>query len=272
MTSPSPDKSPLLSVMIITKNESANLPACLASVHFADEIIVVDCGSTDGTVDLARAAGATVLETSDWPGFGPQKNRALAATNGTWVLSLDADERITPELSQEISAIISNPATAADGYDISRRSWYCGRFIEHSGWSPDYVTRLFKRGKARFTDHVVHERLIVEGHVKRLNSLMLHYSFMDYSQVLRKVDQYSTLSAQQAYARGKRTSIGKAILHGWWAFMRTYFLKRGFMDGAHGLALAISNAEGSYYRYLKLWLLTQNAQRNSAISPQESRK
>lgn len=245
-----------LSVIIITKNESANLQACLDTVGFADEIIVVDSGSTDGTVELARAAGATVIETADWPGFGPQKNRALAAARGEWVLSLDADERITPELADEIREVIAQ-RESADGYDISRRSWYCGRFIDHAGWSPDYVTRLFKRNAARFSDHLVHERLLVDGVVKRLDAQMLHYSFRDFSQVLQKVDSYSTLSAQQGYAKGKRAGIGKAVLHGLWAFIRTYFLKRGFLDGAHGLALAISNAEGSYYRYLKIWLLDQ---------------
>ncbi|MEO6353154.1 MAG: glycosyltransferase family 2 protein [Burkholderiaceae bacterium] len=249
-----------LSVIIITKNEAANLQACLDSVGFADEIIVVDSGSTDDTVELARAAGATIIVTADWPGFGPQKNRALTAAHGDWVLSLDADERITPALADEICAAVRLPKPA-DAYDISRRSWYCGRFIDHAGWTPDYVTRLFKRGAGRFSDHIVHERLIVDGVTRRLESQMLHYSFMDFSQVLQKIDNYSTLSAQQGHARGKRAGIGTAVLHGSWAFIRTYFLKRGFLDGAHGLALAISNAEGSYYRYLKIWLLDQNPPR-----------
>lgn len=245
-----------LSVIIITKNEAANIQACLDSVGFANQWIVVDSGSTDGTVAIARAGGATVIETADWPGFGPQKARALAAAEGEWVLSIDADERITPELAHEIIQTIDQ-SDAVDAYDIPRSSWYCGRFIRHSGWSPDYVTRLFKRGKARFSDDIVHERLIVDGITLRLKSSMLHYSFTNFSQVLQKIDNYSTLSAQQAYARGKRAGVGKAALHGLWAFIRTYFLKRGFLDGAHGLALAISNAEGSYYRYLKIWQLDQ---------------
>lgn len=246
-----------LSVIIITKNEAGNLRACLDTVGFADEIIVLDSGSTDGTIELARAAGASVVSTTDWPGFGPQKNRALAAASCEWVLSIDADERITPALADEICAAIKSPESA-DAYDISRRSWYCGRFIDHAGWTPDYVTRLFKRSAGRFSEHIVHERLIVDGNTKRLNSQMLHYSFRDFSQVLQKIDSYSTLSAQQEYARGKRAGIGAAVLHGLWTFIRTYFLKRGFLDGAQGLALAISNAEGSYYRYLKIWFLHQN--------------
>ena len=251
------EKTPVfLSAILITKNEALNIKACLDSVHFADEIIVVDNGSTDGTVEMARAAGATVIVTDDWPGFGPQKSRALAAANGQWILSIDADERITPELEKEILHTIRQ-ADAADAYDISRRSWYCGRFIEHSGWTPDYVTRLFKRNMAHFTDHLVHERLIATGTVKKLKAVMLHYSYRNFSQVLQKVDNYSTLNAKQSYAKGKRAGIGTALLHGFWAFFRTYFIRLGILDGAHGIALAISNAETSYYRYLKLWLLEQ---------------
>ncbi|MGZ3159818.1 MAG: glycosyltransferase family 2 protein [Burkholderiaceae bacterium] len=258
MNSPT-EKAPVrLSVILITKNEAVNLKACLDSVHFADEIIIVDSGSTDGTLDIARAAGATVIEPADWPGFGPQKNRALDAATGTWVLSIDADELITPELKQEILQTISQPG-AADAYEISRRSWYCGRFINHSGWNPDYVTRLFRRNTARFSDHLVHERLIADGAVKKLKGVMLHYTYRNFSQVLQKVDNYSTLSAKQAYAKGRRAGVGTAVLHGLWSFIRTYFLRLGILDGAQGLALAISNAEVSYYRYLKIWLLELDA-------------
>jgi glycosyltransferase involved in cell wall biosynthesis len=260
-----------LSVIIITKNEANNIQACLDSVRFANEWIIVDSGSTDGTIDIARAAGATVIETSDWPGFGPQKNRALAAAHGEWILSIDADERITPALADEILETIALQKSA-DAYEISRRSWYCGRFIEHAGWSPDYVTRLFRRGTARFSDNLVHERLIADGSVKRMKSVMLHYSFRNFSQVLQKVDNYSTLSAKQAYANGKRASIVDALLHGMWAFIRTYFLRRGFLDGAHGLALAISNAEGSYYRYLKIWLLEQEQRKKRTEQPSQNDK
>ena len=125
----------------------------------------------------------------------------------------------------------------------------------HSGWSPDYVDRLFKRGTAIFSDHLVHERLIPNSQVKKLKSPMLHYSFRNFSQVLQKIDRYSTDSALQAFAKNKRSSPTKAILHGLWTFIRTYFIKLGFLDGAQGFALAISNAEGSYYRYLKIWLM-----------------
>ena len=261
-----------LSAILITKNEAFHLRACLESVAFADQIVVVDSESTDDTVEIARAAGAKVIQTGDWPGFGPQKNRALAAADGEWVLSIDADERVTPELAAEIQAVLEL-AHPADAYEIPRKSWYCGRFIEHAGWTPDYVTRLVRRGHARFSDDLVHERLIVDAPIGRLKTPLLHYSFRDFSQVLNKIDLYSTLSARQRYDRGQRSSVGKAILHGLAAFIRTYFFKRGFLDGGHGLALAISNAEGSYYRYLKIWLLQQSqidAEGKPPISPKSA--
>ena len=246
-----------LSVILITKNEEANLKECLESVSFANEIIVVDSQSNDKTQEIAQSFGAKLEITSDWPGFGPQKNRALNLATQEWVLSIDADERVTPALKEEILAVISSK-DPANCYAIPRSSWYCGRFMKHSGWYPDYVDRLFKRGTAKFSDHLVHERLLPDGSVAKLKNHFLHYSFKDFSQVLKKVDAYSTASAEQAYLKGKRSSVGKAIGHGLWAFIRTYFLRLGFLDGSQGLALAISNAEGTYYRYIKIWLIEQS--------------
>lgn len=244
-----------LSAILITKNESNNILDCLNSVKFADEWIIVDSGSSDDTVAKARSFGATVIET-DWPGFGPQKNRALDAATGDWILSIDADERITPELADEILHVIHSP-DPADAYEILRKGWYCGKFMNHGDWSKDFVVRLFRRGAASFTEDKVHERLVVNGKTKRLGSTMLHYSFMNFSQVLQKIDSYSDLSAQQKYQQGKKAGVGTALGHGIWAFIRCYLIKGGFLDGGQGLALAISNAEGSYYRYLKIWLLRQ---------------
>ena len=228
---------------------------CLASLKgIAQQIVVVDTNSTDLTLQIAKNHGAVIAQPVDWPGFGPQKNRALELATGDWVLSMDADERLTPALRSEILTAIHHPAQV-ECFAIPRLSWYCGRFIRHSGWSPDYVDRLFKRGAARFSDDLVHERLIPNGQVAKLENPMLHFSFMNFSQVLQKIDRYSTASAEQAFAKGKRSSPLKAILHGLWAFIRTYFLRAGFLDGYQGLALALSNAEGSYYRYMKIWLI-----------------
>ena len=245
-----------LSIALITFNEAARLRACLASVAFADEVVVVDNGSTDGTVELARSLGARVLQTPDWPGFGIQKNRAVDMAGGDWVLSIDADEQVTPELRAQILRVIDG--ATKDGcvaYTVNRRSSYCGQYMLHSGWYPDRVLRLFRRGQARFSDAAVHESLQASGPVGRLEGDLLHQSFADFESVLDKVNRYSTASAKALAARGKQGSVTKAVAHGVWAFFRTYVLKRGFLDGQLGLALAISNAEGTYYRYLKLWLI-----------------
>lgn len=260
-----------LSVIIITRNEAHNIGDCLASVAFADEWIIVDSGSTDGTVAIAKAAGATVIETADWPGFGPQKSRALAAASGDWILSLDADERIPAALRDEILAIIGSAstsgATTAPGttrslhaaYEMPRLSSFCGRFIRHGGWYPDHVVRLFQRGAAGFTDHLVHERIIVApgGSTGRLRTPMLHYSYRDDDDVLRKQQQYASLGAQQAFAAGKRSSFGGALGHALAAFLRSYVFKRGFLDGAAGLMVALAAAETTYHKYFKLMLLSE---------------
>ncbi len=250
---------PTLSVILITRNEEANLADCLASLEgIAQQIVVVDTNSSDRTLEIAKSYGAAIAQPPDWPGFGPQKNRALDLATGEWVLSLDADERLTPALKSEIVTAIHHSAHV-DCFAIPRLSWYCGRFIRHSGWNPDYVDRLFKRGSARFSDDLVHERLIPSGQVAKLENPMLHYSFMNYSQVLQKIDRYSTASAEQAFAKGKTSTPLKAVLHGAWSFFRTYFLRAGFLDGPQGFTLAMSNAQGTYYRYVKLWHLIREA-------------
>lgn len=244
-----------LSVIVITKNESDTIEACLKSVAFANELVVLDSGSTDDTVQKARALGAKVSISADWPGFGVQKNRALALASSDWVLSLDADERLSEPLQAEIRAVLAAPAHEA--YALPRLSSYCGQEIRHSGWYPDHVTRLFKRGSAEFSHDLVHEKLIVQGPVGTLHALMCHESFRSLEAVLDKVNRYSSAGAQGLLDRGKTSSLGKAIGHGLWAFVRTYFLRLGFLDGRMGFVLAVSNAEGTYYRYLKLWLLRE---------------
>ena len=248
---------PTLSAIVITRNEAHNMHDCLQSMHgLVNEIIVVDSQSTDATVAIAQQHGAKVAQPADWPGFGSQKNRALDLATCDWVLSIDADERVTPELAAEIKQVLQ--AGASDvAYKLPRLSSYCGKFIHHAGWQPDYVLRLFKRGTAKFSDDLVHERVVTELPVHALHNHLLHYSYLNFSQVLSKVDAYSSASAKQAYARGKRSSVVGALGHGAWAFFRTYVIRRGFLDGGHGLALSISNAETSYYKYLKLWQMQQ---------------
>jgi glycosyltransferase involved in cell wall biosynthesis len=243
---------PTLSVILITRNEEANLRDCLTSLGgLAQQVVIVDTASSDGTIAIAQEFGAIIAQPADWPGFGPQKNRALDLATGDWVLSLDADERLTPELRAEIAGVLEKPGNSTC-FAIPRLSWYCGRFIRHSGWNPDYVDRLFQRGTARFSNDLVHERLIPSGSVVKLKNHMLHYSFMNYSQVLQKIDRYSSASAEQAFAKGTRSSPLAAIGHGAWSFFRTYFIRLGFLDGPQGFSLALANAQGSYYRYMKI--------------------
>ena len=251
-----------LSVIVITKNEAHNIGACLQSVIFADQLVVLDSGSRDGTLEIARTIGAEVSENYDWQGFGIQKNRALAMARCDWVLSIDADERVTPALHAEIMATIHAPAFEA--YSFPRLSSYCGQYIRYSGWHPDRVTRLFKRHCAQFSCELVHEKIVTSSRVGQLASHLLHESFTDFEAVLQKVDRYSSAGAQMLFERGKTASPGKAFAHGAWAFVRTYILKRGFLDGRMGLVLAVSNAEGTYYRYLKLWLLCKQQSNKSA--------
>jgi glycosyltransferase involved in cell wall biosynthesis len=244
-----------LSVIIITRNEAARIGACLASVSWADEIVVLDSGSTDDTVAICRAAGATVHET-DWPGFGPQKNRALDLATGDWVLSVDADEAVTPELREEIVAAISTPRTAI-AWRMPRLSTFLGRPMRHSGWWPDYVVRVFKRGTARFTDSAVHERLVPTGEVGTFRHPLLHESVVSLEDSVGKMNQYSSASARMLHQQGRRASLGAAIARGIWTFLHGYVLRAGFLDGREGLMLAIANAEGSYYRHAKLALLSR---------------
>jgi glycosyltransferase involved in cell wall biosynthesis len=246
-----------LSVIVITKNEAHNIQACLQSVAWCDEIIVVDSGSTDDTVALARSCSAQVVQTTDWPGYGPQKNMALSHAHSDWVLSIDADERVTPALRDEILAATASGTYGA--YRLPRLSRFCGRFIRHAGWYPEPVLRLFRRGEARFSDDLVHERVVASGSVGMLREPLMHYTYADYTEVLTKIDRYSTLGARQAFERGKRATPWTAVVHGLWAFVRTYVFRAGFLDGAQGFGVALMLGEASYYKYIKLWYLQRDA-------------
>ncbi|NOQ36761.1 MAG: glycosyltransferase [Methylococcaceae bacterium] len=239
----------MLSIIIIVKNESKHISRCLASVSFADEIIVLDSGSNDDTVELCKQYTDKVFIT-DWLGFGVQKQRALDKARHDWVLSIDADEQVTSELQAEIKQAMQT--SGVDAFEIPRLSSYCGKNIKHAGWWPDYVLRLFKREAGKFTEDLVHERIIVDGTIKQLTNPLLHEAFINPDEVLHKINSYSTLGARKLYEQGKRTSLGKAIFRGLWTFFRTYILKVAFLDGQQGLMLSISNAEGAYYKYLKL--------------------
>lgn len=246
----------MLSVIVITKNEARHIGRCLASVAWADEIIVIDSGSTDDTTTICRQYTDQVYIT-DWPGFGPQKQRALDRATQDWVLSVDADEEVSEALKVEIQQAIRD--NQANGFYMPRLSSYCGRQIKHGGWWPDHVLRLFRREAGKFSDDVVHERILVTGPIAPLSNPLLHESYINLEEVILKTNSYSSLGAHKLFAQGKRASPGLAIMKGLWSFFRTYFIRLSVLDGPQGLMLAISNAEVSYYKYLKLWEMQRSA-------------
>lgn len=244
-----------LSVIVITQDEAHHIEKCLRSVSFADQIVVLDSGSTDDTVQIALSIGAEVSTVRDWQGFGTQKNRALALATSDWVLSIDADEQVSPELKAEIESALASPGHEV--YSFARLSSYCGQYMRHSGWYPDRVVRLFRRHAAEFSRDLVHERVVTTRSIGKMRGHLLHESYLNFEEVLEKVNRYSSAGAMGLLNQGKASSVKKAFGRGLWAFVRTYFLRLGFLDGSMGLLLAISNAETTYYRYLKLWHLRQ---------------
>ena len=242
-----------LSLIVITKNEAHNIEACLQSVLFADQLVVLDSGSTDDTASSAKKMGAEVSLNTDWRGFGVQKNRALAFASCDWVLSIDADERLSPELQAEVKSVLLNPQF--DVYSFPRLSSFCGQNMRHSGWYPDRVVRLFKRGVARFSDDLVHEKLLTHEPVGKLKSDLTHETYRDMSQMLSKSNAYSTSGAAEMFRRQLSATLTSAVAHAIWAFIRTYILRRGFLDGQLGFVLATSVAQTTYHRYVKLWML-----------------
>lgn len=248
-----------LSVAVITKNAGRHLEACLQSVAFADQIVVVDSGSSDDTVRIARAAGAEVVET-DWPGFGPQKNRALALCRHPWVLSLDADECLSDELANEVRAIIAAAAGAAGeeasadagrdaGFWLRRHSAFCGQVMRYGLWGNDRVLRLFRRDRARFSNDLVHERVVIDGPTRTLTGILIHDSVDTVADAMAKARFYAELGARGLRDKGRRAGAGSALAHALWTFIRGYLMKAGFLDGRKGLVLAYISALGTYWKY-----------------------
>lgn len=249
-----------ISVIIVTKNEAHNIKACLESVAFADEIIIYDSGSTDNTVEIAKAYTSHITVT-DWPGDGPQKNRALAHATSDWVLCLDADERVSPALRQEIQDCLSR--TDCHGFDIPYQSSYLNKMIRFGDWRNEKHRRLFKLDKGRFTEDVVHCHLQIEGKVGLLKHPIYHHPFKNVEHLLQKLNDYSTQSALHKFKQGKKASLWTALSHGMWTFIRGYLIKFGFLDGKEGFMLALSNAQGTYYRYVKLMYLGKEKKNNA---------
>jgi len=247
---------PKLSVTIITLNEAEHIAPAIGSASWADEIIVVDSGSTDGTADIARAAGARVL-TREWSGYVDQKNFAAGAASNDWIFSLDADERIPPALADEIRGLMASDPPV-HGYRGPRVTYHLGRWIRTTDFYPDYQTRLYDRRFARWCGRYVHESVAVDGPAGRLKHDLEHYSFSDLRDQIKRIDQYSTLSALQMYEAGRRTGPVEILVHPPAAFLRNYVLRRGFLDGTAGLTISLMNAWGVGLKFMKLWELQRN--------------
>jgi glycosyltransferase involved in cell wall biosynthesis len=241
---------PKLTVTVITRDESANLGAALDSVSWADEILVVDSGSADDTVEIARRRTSRVL-VRDWPGYSAQKNYAAGEASHDWILSLDADERVTPALAAEIRGLLAENPTAR-GYRVPRVSFYLGRWIRSTDWYPDYQLRLYDRRVARWAG-LVHEGVEVDGPVGRLRSDLQHLPYRDIAHHLQTIDRYTTLAARQMRERGVRVGVAGLLARPAGAFFRNYVARAGWRDGSVGLVVSVLNSYYVFLKFAKLW-------------------
>ena len=244
-----------ISCVIITYNESRNIRRCLESVNWVDEIVVVDSHSTDDTRDIA-AAFTDRIHKLKWSGFGPAKEYARGKATGDWILSVDADEVVPGDLKEEIQRVTESQGSL-DGYLLSRRSNFLGRWIRHGGWYPDLVLRLFRIEKGRFTGRVVHEEVRINGSIGRLKSDLLHHTDPDFDHYLKKLNRYTSLDAVQLLSEGRKAGVLDILFRPVLTFVKMYFFKRGFLDGLPGLILAVSSSFHVFSKYVKLWHLSK---------------
>ncbi len=240
-----------ISVTIITKNEENNIARCLKSVNWADEIVIVDSGSVDNTLEICKTFKCSI-HSIKWLGFGKTKQFAVDQTSHEWVFSIDADEEVTPELKASIQKVLKdNPSLS--GFRIHRRSFYVDKWIKHSGWDKDAPLRLFRKSRGGFNSKEVHESIEVKGKIDKLNGIMLHYTYPTVSSHVEKLDRYSELNVTKQYRAGKSYSVGKAVSRGLAKFIKMYCIQKGFLDGQTGFVLALNSAFGVYLKYIKLW-------------------
>jgi len=252
------DCQPRLSIVLMVKNEAANLPRALGSAGFADEIIVVDTGSTDNTVEIAEKSGAKIVHCT-WRGFGPTKAEALAHATGEWVLSLDADEEITPDLAAQLQQLVADPETGFAAYRLTRQANFLGRWMKHSGWFPDYVVRLYRNGQAKVTEDAVHERIVAFGAVGTLSGILRHYTDPTLDHYLDKMKLYARLSAEDLHKKGRRFHWLDLLVRPPVMFLKTYIIKRGFLDSWQGLVLAFFSSIHVFTKYAWLKSLSGKA-------------
>lgn len=238
-----------ISVTIIARDEEANIGRALASVDFCAEVLVVDSGSTDRTVEIARSLGATVIH-HEWSGYAAQKNFAAAKASHDWILSIDADEAVGPELSASIRGLATKEPDFA-GFDFPRLARYCGKWIRHSGWYPDRKVRLYRRDRARWAGDFVHESVVVSGPIGHLDGNLLHYTCDTLQEHCANVERYTDLAAREIVANGQQPTAWKLLLGPPFAFAKSLFFQLGFMDGAAGLTIAWMAAKYVYLKHAK---------------------
>lgn len=255
-----------VSVAIITFNEAEKIRECLESVSWADEVIVVDSLSTDETVEIAREFTSRVYE-RPWPGYVLQKNHACSLAEHEWILSVDADERVTPELRDEILEVLSQGDDLADGYVLPRRTFYLGRWIRHGGWYPDAAIRLFRGTKGKFVGEDPHDRVEVDGEVRRLQNDLVHFNYRNISAQMATVDRFSTVSSEVMREKGKSASLLKMILKPPVKFLETYVWKLGFLDGMAGLIIAVLSSYHTFAKFAKLWEMSHVPEGRPRIVP-----
>lgn len=238
------------SVAIITLNEEDRLPGCLESVKDVDDVVVVDSGSADNTVSIAKEFGARIFH-EPWRGFGPQKQFAIERCLHDWVLVLDADERIPAETMTELQELLSG-TPQYDAYSLPRKNIFSGRWIRHGGWWPDRTTRFFRKGAGRMSSNIVHEALEVDGAVGEIQNPIVHYTNRNLHQTIDKINHYSTAGAEELLRAGKRATLAKAVLRSGWAFFYNYIFRLGFLDRSEGFIIAVCDAVNKFYKYAKL--------------------
>jgi glycosyltransferase involved in cell wall biosynthesis len=239
-----------ISVVIITKNEERNIRECLESVKWADEIVVVDNDSTDHTLSICKEYGARIFQ-EEWKGYSGQKNSAIAKAINEWVLNLDADERVSPELRREMQKGLEGNQTA-DGYRIPRKNFFLGRWIRHCGWYPDLNLRFFRKSRGRFGERAVHERVELQGKVLTLTHPIIHETYRSLSDFLQRMDRYSTLAAQEMHQQGRKFRLIDVIFRPPFTFLQMYFLRAGFLEGYLGFVLSVLYSYYTFAKYIKL--------------------
>ena len=254
-----------LSAAIITKNEEENIRSCIQSISFAGQIVIIDSGSTDATLSIAKEFGCEIYS-EEWRGFGPQKQSAIEKCRHPWILVIDADERIPPGTADIIKKIITDSDVKEAGFSFPRKNYFQGRWIKHAGWWPDRIIRLFRKDAGRMTSAIVHESVEIQGTVGALDAVIEHYTESRLSKIIQKIDKYSTLGAQAAFREGKKSTTGGAFMRAFFTFVQDYFFRLGVLDGMPGLTLAVTDSVNKFFKYAKLSELTKK-NRGGGVPP-----